>query len=317
VKSKRNVGQKPPFRLAQEDVDPRGGAEPLETALKCLGPFGGEKIEHSAADEKQFAEHNIFEIARSYNWHRLQSASSPRSKVVKKSLDDLINGTAVAFRAIQSLDDYARFMFETCADHPEFSKLHSKAKAKALPQCSFSGRPDRESPWLIQLNALHQLALKQRALFQMMVGEDRGGRSNLHSDIGVSPEHQLIEKGWHVFDFFKPGQAKGTLNNSFLIFLQCIYEYATGQGANEEGAPALLNKVKQVIGPLRELSRIREKTDATEKLLGGFLEEVVKRGFNDDIIARLSVINAELEPLAAKVSASVRSLRQPTKKQPR
>jgi hypothetical protein len=65
VKSKRNVGQKPPFRLAQEDVDPRGGAEPLEAALKCLGPFGGEKIEHSAADEKQFAEHNIFEIASS------------------------------------------------------------------------------------------------------------------------------------------------------------------------------------------------------------------------------------------------------------
>src|SRR4051794_26908395 len=77
VKSKRNVGQKPSFRLAQEDVEPRGGVEPFEAALNCLGPFCGDKTGQSAADDKQLAEHDIFEIARSYNWHRLQSAHSP------------------------------------------------------------------------------------------------------------------------------------------------------------------------------------------------------------------------------------------------
>ena len=314
VKSKRKVGQKPSFRLAQEDVEPCGGAEPLEAALKCLGPFGGGKIGPSVADDKEFAEHEIFEIARSYNWHRLLSAQSPRSKVVKKSLDELIRGTAAAFRAIQGLDDYARFMFGTCADHPSFSKLHSEANGKALPQCSYSGVSDRASPWLIQLNALHQLALQQRELFQMMVGEDRGGRSNLHKDLYISPEHQLIERGWYLFDFFKPGQAKGTLNNSFIIFLQSIFEYATGQGASEEGAPALLNKVKQMIAHLRELRRIREKSDAAKIFLDNILDEIVKRGFDDDIVARLSAMGEELEPLQAKVPATVRALRQSTSK---
>jgi hypothetical protein len=316
VKSKRKLGQKPSFRLAQEDVEPRGGPEPLEAALKCLGPFVGGKIGQSAAEDKQFAEHEIFELARSYNWHRLLSAQFPRSKVVKKSLDELISGTALAFRAIQGLDDHARFMFAACADHSRFSKLHSEANGKALPRCSFNGLSDRASPWLIQLNALHQLALQQRELFQMIVGEDRGGRSNLHKDLHISPEYQLIERGWYLFDFFKPGQAKGTLNNSFLIFLQSIFEYATGQGASEEGAPALLNKVKQMIGHLRELQRIREKSDAAKIHLDSFLDEVVKRGFDDDIVARLSTMKEELEPLPAEVSATVRALRQSTSKKP-
>jgi hypothetical protein len=63
--------------------------------------------------------------------------------------------TAVAFRAMQGLDDYARFLFETCADHPEFSKLHRKAKAKALPQCSFSGCFPETRLGDTRINALH------------------------------------------------------------------------------------------------------------------------------------------------------------------
>ncbi len=161
MKSKRKVGQKPSFRLAQEDVEPRGGAEALEAALKCLRPFSGGKIGQSAADDERFAEHEIYEFARSYNWHRLLSAQFPRSKVVKKSLDELITATAAAFRAIKGLDDYSRLLFEASADHPNFSKLHSKANGRALPQCSFSGRSDRTSPWLIRLSDLEPLFVCQ------------------------------------------------------------------------------------------------------------------------------------------------------------
>jgi hypothetical protein len=110
---------------------------------------------------------------------------------------------------------------------------------------------------------------------------------------------------------------RGGLNNPFLIFLQCVYEYATGQGANEEGAPALLNKIKQMIGHLRELERIRERRDAAKMVLDEVIEEVVKRGFDDKIVARISAVSQELEPLQGKVSATIRALRQSTSKKPR
>jgi hypothetical protein len=221
------------FRLAQDDVEPRGSAEALGAAKKCLGPFDGRKF-GSEADDEQFAEQRIVEIARSYNWHRLLNAQSPRSKVVKKSLDDLIEGTAVAFRAIIGLDDFSRFMLEASADHRNFSTLHAKAKAKWLPSCSFDGSSDRASRWLIQLNALGQLARQHRALIEVVAGGDRGGKTSLYKNVFISPEYQLVEQGWYLFDLFKPGQAKGSLNNNFSIFLQDVYEFATGKGANEE-----------------------------------------------------------------------------------
>lgn len=306
-------GQKSSFRLAQQDVEPRGGSEALQAAKECLGPFVGGKIGQSVPEDEEHAEHQIFEIARSYNWHRLLNSKSPWSMVVKKSLDDFITGTAVAFRAMQGLDDYARFMFEVCADHPSFSKLHAKAKGKGLPLCSFSGRSDRVSPWLIQLNALNQLARQQRALIDMIAGEDRGGRSSLYKDLHISPEHQLIEQGWYLFELFKPGQAKGTLNNQFLIFLQNVYEYATAKGANEEGAPALLNKIKQMIGHLRDLQYIRERRDAAEMIVN----EVLERGFNDELVTRLSTMTKELETIAERVPVVAIALRQSTSKKRR
>src|ERR1700688_2956372 len=229
------LDRKSSFRLAQNDVEPRGAAEALEAAKKCLGPFDSRRFGQSEAGDEQFAELRIMEIARSYNWHRLLSAQSPRSKVVKKSLDDLVEGTAILFRAIHGLDDFCRFTFEASADHPNFSKLHKKGNAKWLPSSSFTGSSDRSSRWLIQVNALHQLARQHRDLMELITGNDRGGKTNLHKDIHVSPDYQLVNQGWHLFDLFKPGQAKGTINNDFVIFLQNVYEFATGKGANEDG----------------------------------------------------------------------------------
>jgi hypothetical protein len=136
----------------------------------------------------------------------------------------------------------------------------------------------------------------------MIAGDDRGGRTNLYKDLHISPEYQLVTQGWYLFDFFKPGQAKGSLNNGFPIFLQYVYEFATGEGANEEGAPALLNKIKQMIAHLRALKPIRERVDAAEKAVNHVLE----RGFDDEAVPQLSTMRKELEEVDRELPTTLR-----------
>jgi hypothetical protein len=313
VKSRRKAVRKPSFKLAREDVEPRGDNEALQAALACLGPFTGGKVGKSAAEDREFAELQIYEISRFYNWERLLQAEFPRSKVVKDSLDEIIRGTAAAFRAIERMDDFTRFMFEACAHNPNFSELYDTSDAQGLPLSSYRSQSDRDSPWLVKLNALHQLATAQKSVFEEIVGDDDGGRSNLFTDLHISAEYQLVERGWAVFDLFKPDQAKGTLNNPFVTFLQSIYEYATGKGASEEGAPALLNKIKPMIAHLRERKRILEETDATEKQLNAVLEGWVKDGIHPLPLG----VTQQIDQLEAQASAVARHLRQSVSKKPR
>jgi hypothetical protein len=313
VKPTRKSSSKTPFKLAQDNVEPRGDRDAMEAAKQCLGPFVGGKVGSSSAEDDEYAEQKIFEIARSYNCHRLLNAQSPRSNVVKKSLDQVIESTAAAFRALQGMDDYTRLMFEFCGSHPSTAGLHAEANGIALPLSSFDGRPDRESPWLLQLQGLRRLALNQRKLIEHAAGEDKGGRSSLYKDLYISPDYQLIEQGWDVFELFKPGQAQGSVNNVFLNFIQYVYTFATKKGANETGAPTFLKKIKQMIGHLRKLSDARTKYDAAQRLSA----EIEQGSLDQKSVARFSAMTDELERLAVGLPDVARALRQSTSKKPR
>src|SRR5271170_7042065 len=118
MKPTQKSGCNAPFKLAQDNVEPRGDRDDMEAAKECLGPFVGGKVGSSPAEDEEYAEQRIGEIARSYNWHRRLNAQSARSKVVKNSLDKVIDCTAAAFRALRDMDDYTRLMLEFCASHP-------------------------------------------------------------------------------------------------------------------------------------------------------------------------------------------------------
>jgi hypothetical protein len=313
VKPTRKSNSNAAFKLAQDNVEPRGNRDDMEAAKQCLGPFVGGKVGSSPAEDEEYAEQKIFEIARSYNWHRLLNAQSPRSKVVKNSLDQVIESTAAAFRALQGMDDHTRLMFEFFASEPSTAGLHAEANGIALPLSSFGGRPDRESPWLLQLHALHRLALKQKELVELAAGKDKGGRSSFYKDLYISPDYQLIEQGWHLFELFKPGRAQGSVNNVFLNFIEYIYTFATKKGANETGAPTFLKKIKQMIGYLRKLSDAREKYADVQRL-----SAEIKQGNSDqESVARFSAMRDELKRLAVGLPDVARALRQSTSKKPR
>jgi hypothetical protein len=313
VKPTRKSNSSAPFKLAQDNVEPRGDRDDMEAAKQCLGPFVGGKVGSSSAEDEEYAEHKIVEIAQSYNWHRISNAQSPRSNVVKNSLDDVIESTAATIQALEGMDDHTRLMFEFFASEPSTAKLHAEANGNALPLSSYGGRPDQESPWLLQLHALHRLALKQKELVELVAGEDKGGRSSIHKDLYSSPEHQLIEQGWMLFEQFKPGRAQGTVNNLFLNFIEYIYTFATKKGASETGAPTFLKKIKQMIRYLRKLSDAREKHAALHRL-----SAKIEQGNSDqESVARFLAMRDEFERLAVGLPDLARALRQSTSKKPR
>jgi len=160
------------------------------------------------------------------------------------------------------------------------------------------------------LNALHKLAIAQKSVFDAIVGEDKGGRSNLFTDLYISADYQLVERGWLLFDMFKSDQAKGTMNKPFEAFLQSVYEYATDKGANEQGAPALLDKIKRMIGPLRKTKEILKEVHGLEKQLNALRDQWIKEG----VSPVPSAITQKVDLLESQSSAAQRQLRQSVSK---
>ena len=135
----------------------------------------------------------------------------------------------------------------------------------------------------------------------------------MYKDLYISPDYQLIEQGWDVFELFKPGQAQGSVNNIFLSFIESIYTFATKKGASEVGAPNFLKKIKQMIQHLRKLSAVREKYVAAEQLSA----ETLQANMDQQSVDRLSAMVDDLDRLAVGLPDVARALRQSTSKKPR
>lgn len=80
---------------------------------------------------------------------------------------------------------------------------------------------------------------------------DKGGNTNLFKENSRSPDCNLVVDGWRVFERFRPNEAKGTEGGVFHAFLQCVYEYATGNEA--ESHSGVTTWIKTLAGPLRDL----------------------------------------------------------------
>ena len=220
----------------------------------------------------------------------------------------------MTFEALHRMNDHTRLMFEFCGRYEATKGLYAEANGAALPLSSFDGRSDKESPWLLQLQALNKLAFSQRRLIEFAAGTDKGGRSNLHNDLSVSVDFQLVEQSWHVFQLFKPGQATTRLkNNPFLDFVGYIYAYATKKDQTATGAPKLLKKIKEMLPHLVKLSSLEEQI----RVANSMDDEIAPSDFNQESVARFAAQVENLIELAKEWERVKLALRQSTSKKRR
>lgn len=166
----------------------------------------------------------------------------------------------------------------------------------------------------MQLQALHKLAVSQRKLIEFAAGTDKGGRSNLHNDLSISVDYQLIEQSWHVFQLFKPGQATTRLaNNVFLDFVGFIYAYATKKDQTKKGAPKLLKKIKEMIVHLRKLSSLQDEFLAANSMG----DELLPGDFDKETVVRFAAQVEDRIRIAGELQAVTLALRQSTSKKAR
>jgi hypothetical protein len=300
---KANPKSAQPYKIFGHDDKLKGDIVHLAEAKRFLAPFsqktlGGPPNELS----EEFAEAQIKDIAAIYNSHRTQVATAPRSNVPRDRLAELAKKADELHELISSMGDIERAMYEG-ADVPR--ELYSQAKVDWLPRSSVMPRPDSESKWLVQLAAFAELSRKLLAFYNQSVGPDVGGRTNAHNQLHNSPEYVLIQYGWKLFEKHKPGQSTSSETGAFHLFLQQIYEYATGKGADEVGAPALIPKIKQMIKPLREYERYIENVQLADKLEARFLKRLKKGASYAELKAIISELKGTIEKIDPNAASAL------------
>ncbi|MBR0913939.1 hypothetical protein [Bradyrhizobium japonicum] len=256
------------YRVFGHDDQPRGDQAHRQNAKALLRPVHGFSRDADRYElSERCAEEDIHGIAAVYNSHRLAAATAPRLNAPRERLSAIAQKIDELRQLIATMGDIERTMYGVAGQVKEVPReLFLRAKGDWLPRSSVEPRPDPQSKWLLQLSALGNLTRVALRIYNAKVGPDVGGRTNVHKELFNSPEYVLIRHGWDLFERFKPGEASSSETGVFHLFLQQIYEYATGNGANERGAPALLPKIKQMLKPLRKYATNLEHLKLAEEL---------------------------------------------------
>jgi hypothetical protein len=284
-----NQKKKAEYKLFGHDDRPKGDEIHLQNAKAFLGPFhrasaGADQYELS----EQCAEEDICGTAVVYNGHRQAAASAPRLNAPRQRLAAIAQKADELRDLIATMGEMERAMYEVAGQVKEVPhKLYSRAKGDWLPRSSVEPWPDSESKWLSQLDALSELSREVLAIYNQKFGPDVGGRTNVHTELFSSPEHTLIKYGWEIFERFKPKEASTSDTGAFHLFLQQIYEYATGRGANEDGAPALVPKIKRMLEPLRKYAANLDQLRRADEMEAQFLSRLTNGASLEELEVRI------------------------------
>lgn len=85
---------------------------------------------------------------------------------------------------------------------------------------------------------------------------DRGGNTNLMKERFGPPAWHIVKGCWYFFENCRPGKATASETGLFLQFVNCVYEYATGE--IEENS-TLLNWIKKLARLLRHHDKLLQK----------------------------------------------------------
>jgi hypothetical protein len=266
----------------KEACEPVGPIEAARRAVNLLGPFKfrtQDEASHHAPPRnairmgvsQELAIDRVYALATMFNRVQILTDGAPRRKDVVESLDKLENAAAAFADVLESLDDITRHRLQTGGTGMGLFKkffpnelmkndLMKQANVDGLPRPSGDGEEGTQCQWIIQARALSQYAGAVRTNFFISKGiedpdrVDRGGNTNLIKEDFGSARYQLVQEGWHVYDLFKPDEQTGTEGGPFHLFLCAIFEFATGQLAEEHSK--LMPLVKKACNINRELKAL-------------------------------------------------------------
>ena len=278
------------YSIFGNDAGPKGKPACLKKAQRWLGP--------------NCKEGDVYEIAFIYNSHRIAAAAAPRPNIPGERLAAVAKKADELRELISGLGDIERVLFELAGQVKEVPRdLYRRANGKWLPASSVVSRPVSESKWIAQLRALSELSREVGAIYDRKVGPDVGGRTNVHKKLFQSPEEVLVKHAWYLFERYRPGQATTTEGGPFHRFVQEIYEYATGKGADESGAPTLSTKIKQMLKPLRDYEHnallLKHAEELGAKILSKLASTATEEEFNASV-QELKEAVGKIDPAASE-----------------
>ena len=251
---------------------PKGSPDALHRALLAVGPLTNEHQPHLLAlcPCEQCVEKNIRNVAAAFNARTLVIEGAPRKKTVADNLRRAQDSARAFAETLLALDDYSRHLLdvphEYLEDDGHSTRLYKAARGEDLPKPETKNAPAQDGSLVEQLRALEKYFNERLGQFRGYDDEvdasfDKGGNTNLMKDQMGPPALHLVRDCWYFFQNLKPKQATGSENGPFLHFVNCVYEYATGE--LEENS-TILNWTKKLARLLRHHDELLQKLGPLE-----------------------------------------------------
>jgi hypothetical protein len=194
---------------------------------------------------------------------------APRRSKVASSLLELAESMEVVAAQFRSIDDLTLDELRRTARNSlelPIDRIVQEADTINLPE---PGKHDRGSSiWVRRLNSMAYIArLSHRAYTLGSNVVDKGGNTNAYSASTGSPRCALVNRGWYVFDFFKPGRATGSVEGPFHVFLDAVYEYATGLSSEDHDLTHWIKRLCRVNNRSKVLTQRFEELELERRNL--------------------------------------------------
>lgn len=206
-------------------------------------------------------------MAEEYNAEVIILEGAPRVKTVEGNLRRARDAAKALGDALAGLDDYSRGWLEIPAPMLEYRKGpydspylrgYETARGMHLPT------PERERPAsdgniVEQMRALESYINEGLTRFVKKHARDnKGGNTNLILKETGAPAYNFVLDGWSYFENHRPGEATASENGPLLQFLNCVYEFATGE-VDENST--IHNWAKKIARPKRRERELWEEGD--------------------------------------------------------
>jgi hypothetical protein len=253
-----------------------------------LGPWTA--MNGRMAVSEELAIEKINNLVAGYLQQLERSKGAPRLKDAVQNFEALHMLAGLLAATLEDLDDFTRSYLHNAgsgiAMYMEFTTppMAKAAKIAGLPKSGEEEPRDRAESWVAQLRALQEyIEFSSRNLavskgIADLSRPDKGGSTDLYKHLYGTPQWNLVTGGRFVFEMFKPRQAKGTEGGAFHLFLQDIFEFATGKDPEEDGTllpflksvPAVYRRMDELSAVesalIREQHQLRRQRQSREEL---------------------------------------------------
>ncbi len=300
----------------EESCRPIGPAECKQHALALLGPFRFKTREEADRYDcrqgipisEELATDSVERLARQFNRIEQLDKGAPRPKRVIENFEKLERLSSELAQFLDSTDDITRHLLKTAGTGIGTYRKMNPHPSEA--EANIDGLPDPmedvgTSAWAKSLRALSLYANSTRGLFLIRNGisdpdvPDKGGNTNLFKRTYGSARWGLVQEGWHLHEMFKPGEAAGTEGGSFHLFLQHIFEYATG--LDPEQHSKLTQFLKTACRANREMKALRKRENELLNELNMLRPSLANEQREIDIYIEYQEISAKVAELWPQV----------------